>query len=228
MLYLFFCVKLGVEGMRYIRVQLEEKNDFKKNIMIMFLTIFIISTIFAFMIDQKIMFTSKSVENQDDIKIDVNQRVTFYLVQLGYFNEKKNAENLVRELNAKNVMATYVNINGKYHVISWIDYIKDDIKIYENYLINLNLSYIIKNVELSINNKEYVELTKAVIKQISLLKGKIQQEQLSIDNIINTNDERIKKFYDEYLLFLKNYKKGDINSCLRNLANEIIILKNFH
>lgn len=228
MLYLFFCVKLGVEGMRYIRVQLEEKNDFKKNIMIMFLTIFIISTIFAFMIDQKIMFTSKSVENQDDIKIDVNQRVTFYLVQLGYFNEKKNAENLVRELNAKNVMATYVNINGKYHVISWIDYIKDDIKIYENYLINLNLSYIIKNVELSINNKEYVELTKAVIKQISLLKGKIQQEQLSIDNIINTNDERIKKFYDEYLLFLKKYKKGDINSCLRNLANEIIILKNFH
>ncbi|WDU83909.1 hypothetical protein [Caloramator sp. Dgby_cultured_2] len=114
---------------------------------------------------------------------------------------------MVRELNAKNVMATYVNINGKYHVISWIDYIKDDIKIYENYLINLNLSYIIKNVELSINNKEYVELTKAVIKQISLLKGKIQQEQLSIDNIINTNDERIKKFYDEYLLFLKNTKK---------------------
>lgn len=214
--------------MRYIRVQLEEKNDFKKNIIIMFLTIFIFSTIFAFMIDQKNMFTSKRVENQDDIKIDTNQRVTFYLFQLGFFNERKNAENLVRELNAKNVTATYVDINGKYHVISWIDYIKDDIKIYENYLINLNLSYIIKNVELSINNKEYVELTKAVIKQISLLKGKIQQEQLSIDNIINTNDERIKKFYDEYLLFLKKYKKGDINSCLRNLANEIIILKNFH
>ncbi|CCC57852.1 SPOR domain-containing protein [Caloramator australicus] len=193
--------------MRYIRVQLEEKNDFKKNIIIMFLTIFIFSTIFAFMIDQKNMFTSKRVENQDDIKIDTNQRVTFYLFQLGFFNERKNAENLVRELNAKNVTATYVDINGKYHVISWIDYIKDDIKIYENYLINLNLSYIIKNVELSINNKEYVELTKAVIKQISLLKGKIQQEQLSIDNIINTNDERIKKFYDEYLLFLKNTKK---------------------
>lgn len=201
MLYLFFCIKLGVEGMRYIRVQLEEKNDFKKNIIIMFLTIFIFSTIFAFMIDQKNMFTSKRVENQDDIKIDTNQRVTFYLFQLGFFNERKNAENLVRELNAKNVTATYVDINGKYHVISWIDYIKDDIKIYENYLINLNLSYIIKNVELSINNKEYVELTKAVIKQISLLKGKIQQEQLSIDNIINTNDERIKKFYDEYLCF---------------------------
>jgi|GEM_PF-2004056 len=214
--------------MRYIRVQLGEKNDYRKNITITFLIIFIISIIFAFMIERKTMITFKTPENQDDIKIDANQRVTFYLVQLGYFNEKKNAENLVRELNAKNVTAAYVNINGKYHVISWIDYIKDDIKIYENYLINLNLSYIIKNVELSINNKEYVELTKAVIKQISLLKGRIQQEQLSIDNISNTKDERIKKFYDEYLLFLKNYKKGDINSCLRNLANEIFILKNYH
>ncbi|WP_303525308.1 SPOR domain-containing protein [Caloramator sp. CAR-1] len=107
------------------------------------------------MIDRKIMFTSKRVENHDDIKIDTNQKVTFYLVQLGCFNERKNAENLVKALNAKNVTATYVDINGKYHVISWIDYIKDGIKIYENYLINLNLSYIIKNVELSNNNQRF-------------------------------------------------------------------------
>ncbi|MCX7904788.1 MAG: SPOR domain-containing protein [Caloramator sp.] len=213
--------------MRYLRIQLEEKNDGKK-IILMFLTIFIVSTILAFLLDKGFFFTAKTVVKQDDIKINTNQKVTFYFLQLGYFNNKQNAENLVKTLNAKNITATYININGKYCVISWIDNIKDDLKIYENYLINLNLSYIIKNVELSINNNEYVDLLKAIIRQISLLKGKIQQEQLSIDNISNTQDDQVKRFYNEYILFMKNYKQGDISSCLNNLANEIFILKNLH
>lgn len=37
----------------------------------------------------------------------------------------------------------------------------------------------------------------------------------------------LKNFMMNIFVF-KKYKKGDINSCLRNLANEIIILKNFH
>lgn len=214
--------------MRYVRLQLIGKRDYMKKVVINFLIIFAISIASAFLIEQKCLFTSETVKKHDDINLEINQKMTFYIVQVGYFNEKKNADNLVKILNTKNIMATTINIDGKYRVITWIDYIKEDIKIYENYLINLNLSYIIKNVELSINNKEYVELIKTVIKQIRLLKGSLQQEQLSIDNTLYIKDDQIKKFYEEYILFMKNYKMGDIGSCLNNLANEIFILRNIH
>ncbi|SEF89977.1 Sporulation related domain-containing protein [Caloramator fervidus] len=200
--------------MRYVRIQFDKKKPMMNKFLIA-LSI-IISMIFLFTYSLLNIKSSALIYKND---ISKKNKYVYYFVQAGYFKNKNNAENYAKMLNSKKFYATVIHSDNAYRVLIWIDNDKNIIKKYEDYLKKSNISYIIKVVEFT--EKNAIQLCKIVDEQLMILKNQRSFENLSI------NYCKIKEFNVECENFIKNYRNKDINSCLKNLANEIFYIKKF-
>ncbi|KRQ88132.1 hypothetical protein ABG79_00302 [Caloramator mitchellensis] len=231
--------------MRYVRIHIHKNNKIRVIAIISVIFLVLLSSSYYIMNrinsdainykltnEQKTNIKSNVNDSNNTTKINQVHKYNYYIVQLGYFKVKQNAEIFSKTLKMQGIRNAIIENNG-YTVISLIENNKIYVTNEEKHLRNSKLSFIIKSVEFSTNNELLIEINNFISKQIDVLNNRINSEQLSIENkmlkIKKHNSQSIDKLLTDFKMsineFDKNLSLKKYEECLNNLANEIYIVK---